>query len=65
MSPQQLEWVCDHLGHTLNVHKEYYAQTSDILERVQVAKLLLIQDNGLVGRYHGKRLQDIPVEGEA
>ena len=64
ISHQQYQWVLDHLGHTTNVHKAHYRAMSDVIERAEVAKLLLIQYKGLVGKYHGKRLQDIPIEGE-
>ncbi|XP_060563321.1 uncharacterized protein LOC132722776 isoform X3 [Ruditapes philippinarum] len=53
------QWVIDHLGHTMNVHRVHYRQTSDVIERVDVAKILLIQDMGLVSKYRGKKLEDI------
>ncbi|XP_014669800.1 PREDICTED: uncharacterized protein LOC106810847 [Priapulus caudatus] len=62
ISPQQMEWVCDHLGHSMDVHRAHYRATSDIIERVHVAKILVIQDMGLVGKYHGRALRDIPLE---
>lgn len=58
------QWVVDHLGHTMKIHLNYYRQTSDILERVEIAKLLLIQNMGLVSQYRGKQLKDIQVSGE-
>ena len=58
-----MQWVCDHLGHTLNVHQLHYRAMSGILERVQIAKILLIQDKNLVNKYHGKGLQEIQLEG--
>ena len=58
------QWVVDHLGHTVDVHRVHYRQTSDVIERVDVAKLLLIQDLGLVGKFKGMRLQDIQLNGE-
>ena len=61
---QQFQWILDHLGHTANVHREHYRAMSDVIERVEVAKLLLIQDLGLVGKYNGQRLQDITLEGK-
>jgi hypothetical protein len=48
----------------MDVHRIYYRQTSDIIERVDVAKLLLLQDLGLVGQFAGKRLKDIQMEGK-
>lgn len=47
------QWVIEYLGHTMKIHLSYYRQTSDILERVEIAKLLLIQDMGLVSQYRG------------
>lgn len=62
--PQKVkDWVMDHLGHTMNVHRIHYRQTSDVLERVDIAKILLIQDLGFVSNCRGKRLQDIQIEG--
>lgn len=55
------QWIIDHLGHTMKIHLNYYRQTSDILERVEIAKLLLIQDMGLVSQYRGKQLKDIQI----
>lgn len=55
--------MVDHLGHTMNVHQIHYRQTSDVLERVDIAKILLIQDMGLVAKYKGQRIQDIQIEG--
>jgi hypothetical protein len=59
-----MEWILDHMGHTLNVHRNHYRAMSDVIERVDIAKILLIQDNGLVGRFHKKRIQDIQLEGK-
>lgn len=53
----------DHLGHTMDVHRVHYRQTSDIIERVDIAKLLMIQDMGLVGRFKGKNLEEIQFDG--
>ena len=57
--------MVDHLGHTMDVHRVHYRQTSDLLERVDVAKILLIQDMGLVSKYRGKRIEDIQLEGKS
>ena len=37
---------------------------SDVIERVEVAKLLLIKAFGLVGKFKGKRLKDIQLSGK-
>ena len=64
MSRSQLDWVCDHLGHTVDVHRAHYRSRSDVLERVEVAKILLMQENGLTNLYVGKKLEDIQLEGK-
>ncbi|XP_069109208.1 uncharacterized protein [Argopecten irradians] len=58
----QKQWIIDHLGHTMDVHTVHYRQTSDVLERIEVAKILLIQDLGLVGQFRGKRLEEIQLD---
>lgn len=59
----QLDWLTDHLGHLTKVHKEHYRQMSGFIERVHITKMMLIQDQGLIGEYAGKRLADIDLTG--
>ena len=47
------------MGHTLDVHKIHYRMTAEVLELTQIAKVLLIQDQGKVGQFANKRLEDI------
>ncbi|XP_071121286.1 uncharacterized protein [Mytilus edulis] len=58
----QLDWVCNHLGHTRSVHKEHYRQMSGLLERTQISKLLLIQDLNLTSKFKGKKLEDMDIK---
>ena len=53
IEPGALDKVCDHLGHTNAVQKEYYRATSDTAERIDIGKILLIQEE----------LEDIQFEG--
>ncbi|XP_014676676.1 PREDICTED: uncharacterized protein LOC106816566, partial [Priapulus caudatus] len=62
MTEAQLQWVCDHLGHTKEVHLQHYRQMSGFLERVHISKLLLMQDMNLTGKYAGKSIDDIRLE---
>ncbi|XP_069109552.1 uncharacterized protein [Argopecten irradians] len=62
LKENELNWVLNHLGHTLDVHKIHYRCTSDVLEKAQIAKILLLQDHGLMGKYHNKTLTDIQLE---
>lgn len=58
-----MTWVCDHLGHTLDVHREHYRARSDVIERIEVAKILLMQDKGMVNKHVGKKLSEIQFTG--
>jgi hypothetical protein len=64
ITPQQQKWIVDHMGHTLDVHAIHYRCTSDIIERVDIAKLLMLMDNQKIGLFKGKKLEDITMEGE-
>ena len=59
----QMDWVCNHLGHTKSVHKEHYRQMSGLVERTQISKLLLIQDLNLTSKFRGKKLEDMDIKG--
>lgn len=63
ISPQQQQWLTNHLGHTLDIHKIHYRQTSVIIERVDISKLMLLTEYGLTGKYTGKKFTDITLEG--
>lgn len=64
MTDAQLKWLFQHLGHTENVHLLHYRSRSDIIERLEVAKLCSIQDHNLVGKYVAQNLEDIQFVGE-
>lgn len=59
----QLEWLCQHLGHKMGIHKEHYRQMIGTVERVHVAKLLMLQDQNLTGKFLGKSLNDVDAAG--
>lgn len=44
----QMEWVAEHLGHSLDVEKQYYRMTSSTIEKAKIAKLLILADKGQV-----------------
>ena len=53
--------VLNHMGHTWDVHRDFYRQYSSIIERLDVAKLLIIQDMNVVGDHRKKSLHDIDI----
>ena len=56
--------MCEHFGHTVDVHRNFYKARSDVLERTEIAKILLMQDFGQVKNFVGKKLKDIQFTGE-
>eukprot|EP00105_Crassostrea_gigas_P012672 XP_011428735.1 PREDICTED: uncharacterized protein LOC105329239 [Crassostrea gigas] len=64
VTPQQQKWIIDHMGHTLDVHNIHYRCTSDIIERSDIAKLLMLMDRKQVGYFKNKRLEEISLEGK-
>ena len=59
----QIDWVMRRMGYSLDVHKIYYRSTSDIIERTQVAKILLLQDTGRLDKFANQSLEDIQLSG--
>ena len=62
LSDHQVEWVCKHLGHTKGIHKQVYRQLAGSVERIQIGKLMLIQDYGLGGKFVNKTLESVQFE---
>ena len=63
LSENDLRWLAEHLGHDLNVHREYYRLKDSTVELSKVSRLLLAIDEGNAGNLMGKKLADISVEG--
>lgn len=59
LRPNELQWLCSHLGHTTRVHMEHYRQMSGFIERVKISKVLLLQDMNLTEKMVGKSLDEI------
>ena len=55
----QLEWVTQHLGHNLAVHKRHYRQQSDSVELAKLSKLMYIIDNNKVHNVVGEDLDSM------
>ena len=64
LKESKMLWVTNHLGHTLDVHMQHFRATSQMIEKVEVAKLILIQHKNLVSRFAEKYLGEIQLEGK-
>nr|XP_022330999.1 uncharacterized protein LOC111129143 isoform X1 [Crassostrea virginica] len=62
LKDHEMTWLCRHLGHTRKVHEQYYRTTSGLIERLDVAKLMLLQEGNMHGKFQGKSLKDITFE---
>jgi len=57
------EWLSEHLGHTLNVHKSHYRLQEPIIELSHMSRLLIAIELGQCAQFVGKKLSDIFVDG--
>lgn len=44
----ELEWLSNHLGHTIDVHKEFYRNQEGAVQLGKVAKMLIAVDQGRI-----------------
>lgn len=63
LKDHELKWIVNHLGHTEKVHLQHYRATSGLIERLDVAKLMLLQEKNMVGQFAGVELKDITFDG--
>ena len=61
----EVQWLSNHLAHTVKTHEDFYKLQEGTIEITKVSKLLLAAENGQIGKYKGKSLDDIQVEGKA
>lgn len=54
MKERDLNFVCHHLGHNLNVHSSVYALQTSAVERSKVAAVLTAADRGFLHKLDKK-----------
>ena len=62
LSGNELEWLANHMGHDLSIHKQYYRLQDHTLELAKISKLLLAIDKGSANLV-GMKLDDISLQG--
>ena len=55
----ELEWLANHLGHDLEVHKSFYRIHKSTVELSKVSCLLLTVDSGSTAKFSGKSLAKV------
>lgn len=63
LTQTEFDWVSNHLGHSLNIHKLYYRQHTAAIEMGKVGRLLLQVEEGQSCDYNGRTLEDIALDG--
>ncbi|XP_033758150.1 uncharacterized protein LOC117340499 [Pecten maximus] len=63
LNEHEMKWLCNHLGHTRRVHDQYYRQTSGLIERIDIAKLMIMQEHNSVAKCNQKSLSEIQFDG--
>jgi hypothetical protein len=58
------EWLSNHLGHQIQIDKDYYRQQEGVVEIAKVCRILMAVDSGSTHKYAGKSLADVEVEGK-
>ena len=64
MKDGEREWLAEHLGHTLEVHKSHYRLQEPVVEMAKLSKLLIAIDDGKASQFVGKTLSEIDVRGK-
>ena len=59
----ELDWLARHLGHDIQVHREFYRLHESTIEIAKVSKLLLTVDQGETRKFVGKSLAEIDLNG--
>lgn len=55
----QLNWVADHLGHNLEIHRKYYRQPIDSVETAKITKLMYLVDHCKMQHVQGMDLDTV------
>ena len=54
LNSNEIEWLASHLGHTVDIHQEYYGLHENATELSKVSSLLLATDIGKGEAFKGK-----------
>ena len=66
LTDNDLRWLADHMGHNIEVHKEFYCLQESTVKLTKVLRLLLemAMDVGNTLALAGKKLSEISVDGK-
>ena len=64
MEEKEVDWLARHLGHDIRVLRDFYRLHESTIEIAKVSKLLLTVDQGDTGKFAGKTLEEIELDGK-
>ena len=64
LSETHLRWLADHMGHNMDVHREYYRLRESTVELTEVARSLCAINEGSTVNIQGKKPSEINIEGK-
>ena len=62
MTENELDLLCRHMGHSINVHHAFYRLPSQTLELAKISKLLIAVESGNLGSMAGKKFEELDVD---
>lgn len=63
LSPVETESLSDYMGHSLNIHKNFYRLHDSVIELAKVSRVLMAVDITEIAKYQGQRLEDMNIKG--
>ena len=64
LSDGDLRWLADHMGHNIDIHREFYRLRESTVELTKVSRILLAIDEGKAHNFSGKKISEIDIEGK-
>ena len=64
LTDNEVGWLSRHLGHSVQVHQEFYQLHHSTLELTRVALMLQMIDEGKAAMFKDRQLRDITPEGK-
>ena len=63
MNQSEMGWLAKHLGHDIQIHKDFYRLQESTIEMALVGNLLVAVDEGKVNKFKGRSIRDINING--
>ena len=58
----ELDQLATFMGHDVRVHRQFYRLPEDVVQTAKVTKILMAMENGTIGNFQGKTLDEIDID---